>query len=422
MKKDKLSLYIIFNILFIFVFSFIREVFKTPYSDLSKMMVFFSIVNVIISIIVLENKIKEKKYKLRLYDLLILIIIILLIISTIFAKNINVSLFGIGGRYEGLFSLIYYLSLLFISSFIDKDKKKNIVNLIIVTGIIQTIYGLTHMNINISKYNPTWVNGLTTNPNFFGTYILMCLSCAMGIYSLDNEEKYNYLYGFIILVLLVGLLISNTTSCLLGFIIVFIYLIIYLILKKKYEKIVSLLIIVIFTSSCVYLFDGTTLFKDLIKTKNEAVELYKGNNNNNDYGTHRITIWKKTMKVVPKYIIHGVGIDNFIYAQDEGPIVIRKYTYDKAHNEYLQILICEGIFALICYLLLYTTIVLKSIKSTYKNDNIYLLLPVIGYLIQAFFNISVIEVAPVFFILLGLCIDRDKNINIKKKTKRIKKH
>ena len=36
-----------------------------------------------------------------------------------------------------------------------------------------------------------------------------------------------------------------------------------------------------------------------------------------------------------------------------------------------------------------------------------LLLLFIGYCIQAFFNISVIEVAPMFYMALGLCINKD---------------
>ena len=402
-KKDSLSSYIIFNIVFILVFSFIREVFNMPHSDLGKMMVFFSIVNIIISIVVFA----KRKSKLKIYDVLILLIILFLIIVTIFARNVSVSLFGTGGRYEGLFSLIYYLTLLVISSFVSKDKKKNIVNVIIGTGIIHVLYGLTHMNYNMVTNNPTWVNGLTTNPNFLGTYMLLCLSCSMGMFILDNDKKFNIIYGITTMLLLVGLLISNTTSCLLGFVVVFIYLLIHLIRNKKFDKLVALLSIIIFTTTVVYIFDGTTLFNDLIKTKSEVVNISNGKSEK-DYGTHRITIWKKTLDIVPKNIIHGVGIDNFLYAFDDGPIVIRKYRYDKAHNDYLQILICEGIFTLISYLLLYIIIVLKSIKK----KKLYLLLPVIGYLIQAFFNISVIEVAPIFFILLGLLIDRDEDVSI----------
>ena len=151
----------------------------------------------------------------------------------------------------------------------------------------------------------------------------------------------------------------------------------------------------------------TTIIKDLNTTKNETIELSRGNYNEN-YGTKRVEIWRQTIEEVPKYLIHGIGIDNFSLIKNGYPVMIGYNAYDKAHNEYLQILITEGIFSLISYLLLFGFILIKGIISSFKNKKVYLLLPVLGYLVQAFFNISVIEVAPIFYICLGLLIERKK--------------
>ena len=115
-------------------------------------------------------------------------------------------------------------------------------------------------------------------------------------------------------------------------------------------------------------------------------------------------IWKNTLKIVPKNLIHGVGVDNYYYAFDGKPLYSKngKVFYDKAHNEYLQILITEGIFCLISYLAFYGIITVRGTKYSFKNKEVYFILPIIGYLVQAFFNISVIEVAPIFYIALGL--------------------
>ena len=78
------------------------------------------------------------------------------------------------------------------------------------------------------------------------------------------------------------------------------------------------------------------------------------------------------------------------------------YVVDKAHNEFLQTFITEGIIGLLIYLGLYISVIKNGIKNSFKNENIYFILPIIGYLVQAFFNISVIEVAPLFYIALGL--------------------
>ena len=145
----------------------------------------------------------------------------------------------------------------------------------------------------------------------------------------------------------------------------------------------------------------TTLVDDLIKTKNETSNIVSGDINE-DYGTGRVKLYKETIKVIPKYIVHGVGIDNFAYILDGKPITRGRYLYDKAHNEYLQILVTMGIFSLICYICLHFVIVKRGIR----DSEIYILIAVISYLVQSIFNISVIEVAPLFYISLGLAVNR----------------
>jgi hypothetical protein len=50
----------------------------------------------------------------------------------------------------------------------------------------------------------------------------------------------------------------------------------------------------------------------------------------------------QSIKLIPKYAIHGVGIDNFAFIQDGKAIKNGSGYFDKAHNEYLQILITMG--------------------------------------------------------------------------------
>ena len=116
-------------------------------------------------------------------------------------------------------------------------------------------------------------------------------------------------------------------------------------------------------------------------------------------------IWKNAVKIIPKYFFVGSGVDCFYYAFEGGPLMSPngKIYYDKVHNEYLQILITEGVFGLISYLGLYFVLLKKGIKNGFKYDEVIYVLPIIGYLVQAFFNISVIEVAPIFYIGIGLC-------------------
>ena len=81
---------------------------------------------------------------------------------------------------------------------------------------------------------------------------------------------------------------------------------------------------------------------------------------------------------------------------------------DKAHNEYLQIAITIGTPALLVYLLLLFKVyrrAVQALKVANKQQKliIFTLLAVItGYLVQAIFNISVVSVAPILWMLLGI--------------------
>lgn len=81
---------------------------------------------------------------------------------------------------------------------------------------------------------------------------------------------------------------------------------------------------------------------------------------------------------------------------------------DKAHNEYLHIGATLGIPALICYLVFISLILLPKIKILLNNDTYFIIcLVIISYLVQAFFNISTIGVAPVFWMILGLSDNKE---------------
>ena len=104
-----------------------------------------------------------------------------------------------------------------------------------------------------------------------------------------------------------------------------------------------------------------------------------------------------------------MGIDNFYYGFGDDKIIDIKSerAVDKAHNEYLQKLVTEGIFSFITYMTLLIMIFINSIKKLIKEkDNnvilICLVITFIAYSIQAFFNISVICVAPIYYIIMGL--------------------
>ena len=132
-------------------------------------------------------------------------------------------------------------------------------------------------------------------------------------------------------------------------------------------------------------------------------------------GNGRLTIWKNSIPLVKKYWLIGCGLDNFKKAYPNWGSV----KFDKAHNVYLQISITNGIPALILFLTLLFIVFLKGIKSK-SGFLIPIYMAFIGYSIQAFLNISVIDVAPYYFIVIGLILSekQDKEINVRKQKKK----
>ncbi len=102
-------------------------------------------------------------------------------------------------------------------------------------------------------------------------------------------------------------------------------------------------------------------------------------------------------------IVKNVTDESFEYIKSHNAIP------DKAHNEYLQIAVTLGIPALMVYVIFLGMIIFPNFKYIFKQKYRFILLSIIGsYLVQAFFNISTIGIAPLFWFVLGI-ID-NKNI------------
>jgi putative inorganic carbon (HCO3(-)) transporter len=130
-------------------------------------------------------------------------------------------------------------------------------------------------------------------------------------------------------------------------------------------------------------------------------------------GSSRWFIWEKSFPLIFDYFWIGSGPDTLEFVFPATKQEKKKILYnpdavvDKAHNEYLQMAITLGVPALLIYLIMVLFIInyaFKAIRTSIGQDNLLLygmLGAVLGYLIQAFFNISVVPVAPLFWILLG---------------------
>ena len=135
--------------------------------------------------------------------------------------------------------------------------------------------------------------------------------------------------------------------------------------------------------------------------------LFHGNFDDN-FGSNRLFTWKRTLKLAGKNPIFGSGPDTFcdVFKETYGAESEEFFggrNLDKAHNEYLQLLICSGITGLGSFLAFIGGMVAKAFRRATDNPLLVCCaMGVIGYAVHAFFGYSLPINSPLMWVLFGL--------------------
>lgn len=129
-------------------------------------------------------------------------------------------------------------------------------------------------------------------------------------------------------------------------------------------------------------------------------------NFDDNFGTFRIFLWKRTIPLIWDYPLLGTGPDTFalrfmpLYSQDIaaiGPLTIN----DTAANIYLTMFVNLGIVGGLCYIIFLFSHLFFGIKCK-KKETIIIYCAIISYMVGSFFNLSVVIISPMFWVLLGI--------------------
>lgn len=151
-------------------------------------------------------------------------------------------------------------------------------------------------------------------------------------------------------------------------------------------------------------------------------------------GSSRGYIWSRSIPLLKDTIIFGNGPDTFAAVFPQNDIMGKYFAYygdmwqivDKPHNLYLQIALNTGVMSLLGFLVMIGLYIRSSFKMYFSKENstflmsigLSIFVAVMGYLGAAFFNDSVVSVAPVFWTLFGVGISINHMID---KTSKVKK-
>ncbi len=124
------------------------------------------------------------------------------------------------------------------------------------------------------------------------------------------------------------------------------------------------------------------------------------------FGSARIYIWQNVLEKLEWLLGTGpdtmllAGIDPFVKFFGETKVTMR---IDIAHNDYLNILFHQGVFALAAYLAMLVTLLFKWFKMCRENIVVTVFgFGIISYLVHMFFSFSACSAAVFFWIIMGI--------------------
>ena len=348
---------------------------------------------------------------------------ILLAASVYAAENKVFAIIGVPGRWEGLVTITLYM-FLFITARLYLVPDEGLFKIILVTAIIVSIYGILQ-TMNFDPFprdvlRENWSSRAFStmgNPNFLGSYIVLIIPTSIYFYIIKKNITGLTAYA----ILFYCLLSTGTRGAWLGTIasimaFAAIHYMYFRYSKGEFTRYIILLVITILLLA-LYNFNTEGAFIDrFLSIARDANEFLTKGDRADYSGANRGFIWKRVAELIKKRPLAGYGIENLgeafkkYYTQDMIELWNEVRYLDKAHNEYLHIAVTSGIPSLLVYLTFISQIILKGLFRL-KNCKTALLIlsSVIGYMTAAFFNISVVSVAYVYWIFLGLLAGSNGN-------------
>ncbi len=395
------------------------------------------------------SRIVNGKFKLYVADIFFVTLFIFMLLSMIF--SVNPGVFSGGSKYyhERPEIFVCYYCLYYAGSMIEDVKlRKKMLFTYFTVAVIQGIVAfLQTFKIEIhycfflhNRASTKAAYGLLQNTNFYGALSLVFVAAVSGLFIFSSvlfrswkKKKSSLVIKWVsfcvALLVFYTMLASYSRLAWLGFAgMIGTYIVSFIVMsrnkmyKKRLKKIVIDFLIMCGGFLAVILI--TTLATNIVTSRvEETAKDTLAKVGDDSFGHGRGKIWKAGLLSIPKHWVTGIGLDNYAQAFREMPgWSKRDFIQDKGHNEYLHILVTQGVFALINYLSVLVYAAVKAVKRIVNEKSdikrclhwIFLVM-FAAYACQAMLNSSVLNVAPYFWIIIGLLTPRTKPISFKKR-------
>lgn len=370
----------------------------------------------------------------RITDILLMLSMLFVILSIVFSHDKAISVYGADHYYrEGPFQYLGYFMVFFAATMVSKyeNRRKIFLSLSVVMALQISVGLIQHIDVSLWPFDPfcddEWFwniaesYGLTQHSNFFIPIPVMA-TMATGCLFITSKDKNADCFFIVSLICFAVALFTSARTAWVGLFCGTMFIVGFEIFLRKTgrESIISYKKLFLLLACFVTIFIIELLFDPCVgnqikETKTELQEL-----NKDTIGSNRGTIWRVGFRSFLDRPIFGIGFDNYGEAFFMHPELSNGFYNYKGHNEYLHLLVTQGIFSAINYIALCFIVWWKGIRNYLEDDDrknkiiTYMLLAmVMGYFAQAFFNSSVTNVAVYKWLVMGLLVPRTKQKVIK---------
>lgn len=443
--------------------------------EFNKMIFIYVIATLILGAWLLRS-FQEAKIAIRKtpFDIPIAIFLVSQIISTLFSIDQHTSFFGYYGRFNGgLLSTFTYIFLYygFVSN-IDRNKDKiikAIFGISVVSSLLVVLWGLPgtfNHDLSCLLFTSKFDNSCWTaqfrpaermfstlgQPNWLGSYLSITFFIGIFLSLTTQSKKWRFISILGVLASYIGILLSRSRSSMGSLVPGVILLVVYLFIlflrnkhwfslaKNKFlgSLLIGLIVVTFIAKTGIPQVDSILTFSFLKKAvlppitsphapaqlPTKSLEVVGGITESLDI---RKIVWKGAWELGMQYPLFGTGVETFGYAYYSVRPAAHNltsewdYLYNKAHNEYLNLLATTGWFglgsyiALMCWMGVFLLQKIIKHKSDTTSTLYYLVLIGIyaSICITNFIGFSITVINVYWYLLLGFLVlydEEDKTV------------
>lgn len=351
-------------------------------------------------------------------------VLLLGILATAFSTDIRLSFFGDYYRKEGLLTIGAYLGIFMAASGLRNEKlKKRLVDIFVLSalflGIVVILQWLGlpiksvvyQFGVNDGKAFVPWA-AIFHNINHYGYYLTMAIIATAGLFVFDERKVKRFFWCLVFSLLTWVLIKNNTFGAYLGVSAGLLLLTVICLNRKEGLRKTLILLAVFFGISIVangIMGQVKSNFVVLVEDTKKIVQVTVATAENKEdtgvsadmAGNGRWILWKGAIEIIKEYPFLGVGPDNLAVFYEKKGI-----SWDRPHNEFLQIAASLGVPAVLFYLSALGLGFFQIFRNLKKMSIIEIsaFVVVVGYLVSAMFGNTMYYTYPYFLIFLAISL------------------